>query len=84
MSAQAQGMKRIASHWTDDPTLRIATALETLAGCTGWIDEHGQRQHDDEFCPLHESQDDPVETEAEMPLTRLDRFRDWLYFHFGL
>jgi hypothetical protein len=84
MSALREGIKTIpAPTWTDDPQLRIAVALEGLAGCTGWIDpETGQRQHDGETCPLHEGQDEVLDTPpADWWLTR---FRDWMWRNAGL
>lgn len=45
-------------NYRDEPLVRIALALETLAGCTGWVDpDTGARHHDGDTCPLHESAD---------------------------
>ncbi len=82
MSApQVKGIKQLSTGYRDDPTTRIAIALETLAGCTGWLDpETGQRQHDGDTCPVHEGQDDPPTFQVETPLTTFDRLRFWKWF----
>lgn len=85
MSALTNGIKHLpAPSWTDDPQARIAVALETLAGCTGWLDEYGRRQHDGDTCPVHEGGDLDDEVAADEPQTLLDRFRDWAWHHFGI
>jgi hypothetical protein len=42
---------------TEETAKRIALALETLAGCTGGVDESGKRVHDGDSCPVHEPGD---------------------------
>lgn len=42
---------------TEDSLARIALALEKLAGCTGGIDEQGNRVHEGATCPVHEDED---------------------------
>ncbi len=81
MSApQVRGIKQLpAPSYRDDPTTRIAIALETLAGCTGWLDpETGQRQHDGDTCPVHEGQDVTPDAQIDIKaFTWLDRLRIW-------
>lgn len=82
--ADKRGIKTIpAPRYQDDPQVRIALALETLAGCTGWVDPAtGMRQHDGDTCPIHEGQDDPLDAPPED--WWLTRVRDWVWRNAGL
>ena len=40
-----------------DSLARIAISLEKIAGCTGYLDDEGNRIHDGDTCPVHEGED---------------------------